>query len=86
MDLVLLGYQLVFFHKPSLLPTVHLLSYPRRGDGKKKKGFEKSIKIVSGAYFIKIVSIFPDSTGDYRIRYYQCTHDFSSILKSIIFV
>jgi hypothetical protein len=34
MDLVLLGYQQVFSHKPSRLP------YRRRRDGK-KEGFEK---------------------------------------------
>jgi hypothetical protein len=69
MDLVLLGYQLVFSHKLSLLPIVRLLTY-LVGEMAKKRGFEKSLSIISEAIF-KTTAIFPDPTDNCRIHYYQ---------------
>jgi hypothetical protein len=78
MDLSLFGYQHVFSHKPSLLPTVHFLTCPRR-DGK-KGGLKNRVKS-SQKPFLKNYLYFSWYNW-YMIHYYQWSH-FSSILKSI---
>jgi hypothetical protein len=69
MDLALLGCQHVFSHRLTLLPTVRLLTYPRRREMARRGGLN-SPKIVSEAFFVT-VSIFPDTTDYYRIQYQQ---------------
>jgi hypothetical protein len=50
MNFVLLCYQNVFSNNPSLLPIVRLLTN-LGGEMAKKRGFGKSLKIVSEAIF-----------------------------------
>jgi hypothetical protein len=64
----LLGYQIVFSHKPSLPPTMRLLTY-LGGEIAKKGGFKNRLKSYMTPFLT--TSMFPKTTDYCRIHYYQ---------------